>query len=510
MKFRAVLLLLSIGLLGAASHAQAGSAPPGGRSPVFGQNPEDAYLSPTRYTNAYFGFLFDFPATAELRPIPQPASLNRRIQLLEMIGSAAGHAAVSISAYEYKNKNYSDAKAILRQQLDQDLFHGVEELKGVSKMAVGGRQFFYYKTRRGVDLHVGLAAEMRGFVLDIDLAARDENVMQSLLWAVTQAEFFPPQEAREQAGEKASIYQGPAISEEHLREVRESLPGDHIDPGKVSGNLYQNSQIGMTFEFPTGWSIEPTGALEPAVERYREQVTGEPLLGPRERAVVKACRRMLISAWRTKPAADGEVPYDDFGEATLTAMPLSCFPNIRFPADGNDAYGVRQFILGLAFTQPLQRDMTSATTYESNGKTFVVTRGTIAYKVEGDALSRRVSVALAMTEQRGYLLIWLFAAPHESELRELLASKVSFEADAESQEAAASKPEAPPVARQAKTAEMQASSNAAAESGTSERTKAASEAGAAQAAFHPSLLAPGEQPLSQAGSSRENSQKQPN
>jgi len=163
------------------------------------------------------------------------------------------------------------------------------------------------------------------------------------------------------------------------------------------------------------------------VERYREKVLGEPLLGPREKAVVKACRKTLLSVWRSKPQADGEVPYDDFGEVTLSTMPLACFPNIHFPEDSRDAAAVRQFISGLSFTMPLQRDMNTARTYEAGGKTFVLTHGTIAYKDAGEALSRRISVALAMTAQRGYLLIWLFAAPHEDELRELLAAKVGFD-----------------------------------------------------------------------------------
>ena len=142
--------------------------------------------------------------------------------------------------------------------------------------------------------------------------------------------------------------------------------------------------------------------------------------------MVKACRRTLLSVWRSKPDTDGEVPYDDFGEVTLSTMPLSCFPNIRFPADAHDAGAVRQFVMGLSFALPLQRDMTEARTYEAGGKTFVMTQGTIAYKTGNEALSRRISVALAMTEHRGYLLIWLLAAPHEGELRELLQAKVGF------------------------------------------------------------------------------------
>jgi hypothetical protein len=398
----------------------------------FGVDPEDAYLSPSRYTNAYFGFTFELPPAAALKVVPMPAATDRRIQLLEMSGATAEHAGISLNAYEYKNKNYTDAKTLLRRQLDQELFVGVEELHGIGKITVGGRPFFYYETRRGIDQHVVLAGHVEGYVLSADLRGRDPKLIHELLAAFANMEFFPPHEAKTRAGTQAEMYKGPAISAEHLREVRESLPGQHIDPGKVEGNVYANEQIGMTYEFPRGWNVEPEGAVEPAVERYREKVSGEPLLGPRERAVVKACRRTLLSVWRNKPQTDGEVPYDDFGEVTLSTMPLACFPNIHFPEDSRDAAAVRQFIVGLSFTFPLQRDMNTARTYEAGGKTFVVTHGTIAYKEAGEELSRRISVALAMTEQRGYLLIWLFAAPHDEELRDLLAARVGFEAPSDS------------------------------------------------------------------------------
>lgn len=408
------------------AYSQPAPATPEASASAFGTDPEDAYLSPSRYTNAYFGFAFDFPDAASLKVVPMPASMDRRIQLLEMAGPTAEHGGITLSAYECKTKNYSDAKTLLRNQLDQELFVGVEELHGIGKTSVGGRPFFYYETRRGIDQHIVLAGEMNGYVLMADLRARDPKIVHDLLAAFAKTEFFPTQEAQKRAGAQAQVYQGPAISAQHLREVREALPAEHIDPGKVTGNVYSNGQIGMTYQFPSGWSVEPHGAVEPAVEHYREKVSGEPLLGPRERAVVKACRRTLLSVWRSKPEPDGEISYDDFGEVTLSTMPLSCFPNIRFPEDPRDPAAVRRFVQGLSFTLPLQRDMNVARTYEAGGKTFVMTHGTIAYKAEGDALSRRISVALAMTEQRGYLLIWLFAAPHEAELRELLQAKVGF------------------------------------------------------------------------------------
>jgi hypothetical protein len=211
-----------------------------------------------------------------------------------------------------------------------------------------------------------------------------------------------------------------------------------MDAGKVQGNVYRNAQIGLSYEFPKGWSIQPQGAIEPAITRYREKVTGEPVMGPRERDVVKACRRTLFSAWKTMPGADGEVPYDEFGEVTLSAMPLECFPNLHFPDNSQDADAVRRFLLGFSYSQPLQRDMNDARTFEAGGKTFVLTHGTIAYKEEGDALSRRISVALTMTQHRGYLLAWLFAAPHDAELRELMNARMGFDAEPAASEAKAS------------------------------------------------------------------------
>ena len=405
------------------------------KSAVAELDPEDAFLSSTRYTNAYFGFEFEFPSDARLKPIPMPASLNRCIQLLQLGGPSPQRAGVSICAYEYKGKNWTDAKGILRQQLDQDLFTGVEELHGLSKTTIDGHQFYYFETRRGVEQHREFATELNGYVLLVVLEANDPQMMKNLASAFSQLRFFPPQEAQRQAGPEAVAYDGPAVSSHRLRELKASPPVDRMDPGKIEGNVYRNAQIGIQYEFPQGWSLHPQGAVEPAVLRYREKVSDEPVMGPRERDVVKACRRTLVSAWKSKPGEDGEVPYDDFGEVTLSAMPLSCFPNIRFPDNPHDVTAVRIFLLGFSFSQPLQRDMSDARTFEASEKTFVLTHGTIAFKQAGDELSRRISVSMLLTEQRGYLLVWLFAAPHDDELRELMNAKMGFDSDPKSKEA---------------------------------------------------------------------------
>ena len=470
-------------------------------------DPEAAFLSPTRYTNAYFGFEFDLPPQAQLQPVAMQAATDRRVQLLDLVNVASPHAAVSISAYEYRNKNYPDAKAILRRNLDQELFVGVEELHGLAKTSIDGHQFYYFETRRGVEQQAQLATEQNGYILLVVLQANDANVVRDLVSAFYHLQFFPPGEALQHAGPQAMAYDGPSLSSKRLREIKDALPAEHMDPGTVEGNVYRNAQIGMTYEFPKGWSVQPEGAVQESIQRYREKVLGEPAMGPRERAAVKACRRVLLSVWRTKPGAEGDVPYDDFGEVTLSAMPLSCFPNLKFPEDANDATAVRRFVVGLALTEPLQRDMSDARSYEAGGQPFVLTHGTIAYKVEGDELSRRISVATAFTQHHGYLLTWLIAAPHDSELRELLRAKVGFDGEPDGQESAASGPSPAKATATGHTSETSPDSRAGSESqATTARGGASSNNGNtsgssndpnAQMASRPTLLRDGESMESQ-------------
>ena len=73
--------------------------------------------------------------------------------------------------------------------------------------------------------------------------------------------------------------------------------------------------------------------------------------------------------------------------------------------------------------------MKGARAFEREGRTFIVMEGVIAYKQEGDELSRRVSIALALTRQRGYVLSFFFAAPHEAELHDLMNGRASFDPD---------------------------------------------------------------------------------
>ena len=62
--------------------------------------------------------------------------------------------------------------------------------------------------------------------------------------------------------------------------------------------------------------------------------------------------------------------------------------------------------------------------------------------IPDDELSRRLSLAMAITERRGYLLTWFFAAPHDSELVGLTNERAIFDSTPSINVASATQPAA--------------------------------------------------------------------
>ncbi len=237
-------------------------------------------------------------------------------------------------------------------------------------------------------------------------------------------------------------------------------------------------------------------------------------MGRVERRLVDACSRTLFSAWAKRPSPGGPVSYDDFGEVTVSAMALSCFPNMKFPEDASDRDAFKAFLSEYALTHPIVEDMRDGKVFTQDGITFLFLQGTVAFGVRGDELSRRLSLGVAITQRRGYLLTWFFAAPHEQELRALTNERASFDrggavtASNAPQPgggvAAENAPSASPVSasdvRQPETADgsgNKGTASTAQQADPSSAPPASSET--AGASSRPSLLRPGETMESQQG-----------
>src|ERR1017187_2413287 len=311
--------------------------------------PEQAYLSTARYPNGFFGFSFELPADAHLEPVSQPVAADGRIQLLKLGGPSPADAAVTIVAFPPQSQEALEAKAVLRKALDQELFRGVEELRALSKTMLAGHQFYFYETRHGIDEHMLAAANLDGYVVLVELAAHNEKMVKDLESCFQHVVFFAPQQVRQYIAADALAYEGPAISSHRLAQLNADPPESQIDPGRLESGIYRNPALGFSYQLPSGWFVEPQGAVLPAIERARANDSLSPLLGggtpnagAAERQLMKACSRTLFSVWAKQPGADGQIPYDEFGEVTFSAMPAECFPGMKFPASSADQRALRE------------------------------------------------------------------------------------------------------------------------------------------------------------------------
>ena len=489
-------------------------------------HPDQGWLSPARYTNGFFGFTYELPPEAALQPIPEPVATDGQIQLLQLAGPPPADPSVTISAIpspllsppnakspgsqsaegeaapdEKRDKDRkdraegSDARRLLRKQLDQELFIGVEELQALTRRKIAGRDFYWFETRRGIDQHAVLAADVNGYVLLVTLAARDDKMLKQLKTAFDNVQFFPPAAAAQYAGPDARPYDGPSISAHRLEALEADPPVKHMDPGETKAGVYTNRQLGLEYPLPAGWQLNREGMVQQAVIRSREQNMGKPALGPVEQKLMRLCERTLFSAWKKLPGPEG-LSYEDFGEITVSETALSCFPAVSFPKGNATAEQVKDFLLHYGITHPLLRDMSQIRAFHADDHVLIVMQGVIAYQMPAESLSRRLSVALAVTEQRGFLLSWLYAAPHDSELRDLM--KISIKLA----------PNTPPETMQAQTGKQElprggASDRPSSVAGVPTRP-AASVQNADQPSetnkpdtsntdtFHPTLLRPGE------------------
>jgi len=506
MRFRGLWLLTLLSFAGACAFAADRAASGSTTAQPAKHYPDEALLSNYRYANVFFGFTIDLPADAELRPIPSSNPTDGSIALLETLGSAPHRSVVAISAYPSGDEG-PKARLLLRRELDDELTIGVEELHGLTKTSIAGHSFFYYETRRGIDQHAIYATDLDGYALRFVTAGRDPKLLQQLEAAVTHMRFFPPQNIGDYAGVGAVPYSGPAIPTHLVEELKSDPPARKLADGKLSGNVYENAFLGFGYELPKNWHYGTEAAVMPAVERSREQNYNRPAVSPPQRALLKACERTLVSAWRKMPEETGQIAYDDFGEVTISAMSLACFPNVKFPDVNNGKQALSDFMVAYGLGHPIMQDMKGARAFEHDGRTFILMDGVVAYHEDGDDLSRRVSVALALTTQRNYLVSFFFAAPHDAELHELMNAKAAFDPEPVIDTATAKAPDsglqpggsvaatpsAPPVSA-APSANVQTASTAAPASSAAPQADSSpttSEPTAASS-FHPSLLKPGE------------------
>lgn len=206
-------------------------------------SPESGFLSPSRYTNAFFGFSLALPREAVLNE--QTLSLSRGTHehlLLSFHSPNMGLVSFTITATELPGATDKDAR---KTADSMDRSHP-------KRLDIGGKSFWIIEAvpkpklaQMGTSVYT---TALNGYVLEFKISSFDADTLTQLKQKVEQIAFFDPSTSRTQAGTDSRPYI-PGFSPFVV-----SLIG-RLSAGTVTGNVYSNDQLQFRYEYPSDWAL---------------------------------------------------------------------------------------------------------------------------------------------------------------------------------------------------------------------------------------------------------------
>jgi hypothetical protein len=164
--------------------------------------PESGYLSPAKYTNAFFGFSLPLPQGAQLQLLSQrDTHESSRRYLPSAKSTQKGYPVIVIFADEITGSGQGESKKTI----------AVLGAKDVDSIQIAGKEFSTSKWRAGDVYQVANATVLRGYVLGISVFSLDKKVLDEFERDIQELTFFDPAEAQEQAGPDSRPYEGPQV-----------------------------------------------------------------------------------------------------------------------------------------------------------------------------------------------------------------------------------------------------------------------------------------------------------
>jgi len=269
-------------LLICASWAQVPQSPVPPRIPL----PEAGFVSPSQYTNAFFGF-----------SLPLPKDRKFQVEDLSNSDNALEH---SLFAYKSASKGLTllIASAIQvfgppEDEAQKAVFlPGTQGQRGAQAISVGGRLFWKSeleeKTSSGKLRRLRYATGVPGYVILFIVSSYNSGQTEELRNCIESVKFFTPARAAEIAGSASRAYL-PDAAKRRLASTPQ-LDLAHLEGGTMTGNLYANPVLGFAYQLPEGWYAAERNA-------HVKQEEGEASAGDGTRsAMVEECTKTLLSA----------------------------------------------------------------------------------------------------------------------------------------------------------------------------------------------------------------------
>jgi hypothetical protein len=412
---RALFVLLSIGSLSAIGFPQALTVSP--KSPL----PESAFVSPHRYTNAFFGFTLILPKAGHFQ-----------LEDLSASDKALQH-------FLYAEKSMDKGVTLLLISATQVLGNAPDEAQKAAfipnshdgnpaeALSIGSRLFWKsdieVKTFAGKLRRLRYTTGVPGFVLQFSVSSYNAKLAEELRENIESMKFFDPAQARTIAGPDSRPFL-PVAAQLRLKSEPQ-VRIEQVNEGEIANNVYTNAFLGFSYYLPDGWYVE-----KPSEEQIAS--IGRPTLpaaakAPESMDTASDCTRVLLAATKNAPEE-----HEDNSRITVVVADPACFvPDMKFPDSVHDQQGLEFFggalIRALAGTPLLGQGANTVRAVDLAGHLFIEIPSATTTPVKGSALLRKIHRSLILTSVRGYWLIWLFESSAESELRQLMKTAISFQ-----------------------------------------------------------------------------------
>jgi hypothetical protein len=383
---------------------------------------DEGFLSPTKYTNAFFGFALPIPDKKSVQIMLLPSQDPSKPYLFGLKSNERGLSAFIVTAVQTAGANSIDARKAATGPKGES----------ATRIEVGGKEFWKSESQErnagGKMQTLKYAAALSGYVLSFTIASFDGKFTDEIKRAIESVTFFDPSKAKEIAGADSVAFKpGAAPSQSDAGGMPQ--PSGRIrdlSPGTISGNVYANSALGFTYEFPAGWYVADKATQEKVTNTGHQAAWGNSPSAAREHEYYQNCSKVMLWANRFPEGTQTESVNPMI---VVVAVDPACFPGAKFPTsidDQGSAKEIGEAMVSSFRGSPLAMQEMKLGILNVQGHIFVDVTSVAHEPVPGHPAAVEVHSATLLTTVSNLWIGWLFASGSKAELQELKNTKLTF------------------------------------------------------------------------------------
>ena len=374
-----------------------------------GPVPESAFVSPLKYTNAFFGFSLTLPQGTPFSALPLKSSdpsshilfgVQAELVRSSIFKDRPTLTFLTLIAKEAGNASTDEAKKYVV---------GQKGLKAIS-VQIGGKEFWKSeseeKTPQGKMQSINFATSLNGYALELNISSFDAKLAEQLQHSVDSLTFFDPTEAEKIAGPDSKPYLISRIGK--------------LSAGATAGNTYTNEELGFSYQFPSRWVVTDRATQEKVIGAGHQAAYGDNPGTSLEHKAAQQCTRILLSVTKYAEGTRTEEPNPLI--AVIAADP-ACLPNFHFPTSVSDRDGIKQAAQQIANSFAgapfIGQGQTSVSSFVSGGHVIIELSNNSNVSIPDRATPLAIVTSLDFTVAGNYLVTWIFESGSRTELDQM-------------------------------------------------------------------------------------------